>query len=120
MRSRRPIAISPIPSARSPQVGNFLFAEGNMNKTEMRTHYALWAIMGAPLILGHDLSDFGSGGEPNRMSAAEFLAIVGNAEVAASSRARRVLSICASKYPSSVHLSPVDCPPAGHQGEPGS
>ena len=73
-------------------MGNFLFAEGNMNKTEMATHFALWAIMGAPLILGHDLSDFGPGGEPNRMSAAEFLAIVGNEEVAAT---RRPATACA-------------------------
>ena len=35
------------------QVANFLFADGNLDALEMRTHFALWSIMGAPLILGH-------------------------------------------------------------------
>tara|TARA_B110000208_G_scaffold181537_1_gene232375 strand:- start:3666 stop:4304 length:639 start_codon:yes stop_codon:yes gene_type:complete len=41
------------------QVGNFLFQQ-NMNTLEMRTHFALWAIMAAPLILGKNLNDFPS------------------------------------------------------------
>ena len=39
--------------------------------------------MGAPLILGHDLQDFAPPGDPDRMSQAEFMAVVGNAEVIA-------------------------------------
>jgi hypothetical protein len=47
-----------------------------MGSMEMKTHYAWWCIMAAPLILGHDLDDFSS-----HMTPKEFMAIVGNKEV---------------------------------------
>eukprot|EP00947_MAST-08B_sp_MAST-8B-sp1_P003689 g3689.t1 len=61
------------------QVGNFMFQEGNMDKVEMKTHFGLWVVMGAPLILGKDLSDF----DDRTMSQSEFVAIVGNREMIA-------------------------------------
>ena len=45
---------SPSPCFSFPeQVGNFLFQQ-NMDKVEMKTHFALWSVMGSPLILGED------------------------------------------------------------------
>ena len=40
-----------IPERPPEQVGNFLFQQ-NMDKVEMKTHFALWSVMGSPLILG--------------------------------------------------------------------
>jgi len=65
------------------QVANFLFADGNLDALEMRTHFALWSIMGAPLILGHDLSDFADEPAAGRMTRAQFVDIVANPEVIA-------------------------------------
>ena len=65
------------------QVGNFLFAQDNMDALEMRTHFALWCVMGAPLILGKDLADFAPTPHAGRMTAAEFMGIVGNEELIA-------------------------------------
>jgi hypothetical protein len=42
-------------------VGNTIFRVGNMNELEMQTHFALWAIMAAPLILSKNLNDFDNG-----------------------------------------------------------
>lgn len=53
------------------EVGN-----GGMSADEYRAHFALWAIMGAPLIAGHDVRDM----------SAETRAILTNAEVIAVSQ----------------------------------
>ena len=44
------------------QVGNFLFQQ-NMDKVEMKTHFALWSVMGSPLILGERIVE--CHGEPS-------------------------------------------------------
>jgi hypothetical protein len=96
------------------QVGNFMFQD-NMNAMEMKTHFALWCIMAAPLILGHDLSDWQPPAGMKGMTAKEFVEVVGNKEVRASAVDDLLMTACASPLWATGHRRGSGCPRRARQ-----